>query len=96
MLNSEAFWTGYYAAQYERPDGIASRLGVSLADVEAVSMGYVRPMVPAGYRLLTVDLAAKHRTRMAAEAKARGIYMPDLASLTLQAVARDNLFAAVL
>ena len=96
MDNLTAFWIGCLAGHLLQPEAIADRLGRPLADVVAAMDGYTVPVVPAGHEVLTILLAAKTRTPMAREAHRRGLYMPDLASLTLATVARDNLFEAVL
>lgn len=48
------------------------------------------------YAPLLVAMAAKHRSKLCAEAKSRGMMMPDLAGKLLATVAADGLFGAVL
>ena len=48
------------------------------------------------YAPLLVAIAAKHRTKLCAEARSRGMMMPDLAGKLLATVAADGLFGAVL
>lgn len=48
------------------------------------------------YVLVPVAMAAKHRSKLCAEARSRGMMMPDLAGKLLATVAADGLFGAVL
>ena len=96
LSNRDAFWVGVFAGQGEAPECIAEQLGLPLVDVVAALAGYAAPPLPPGYERYNIMLAAKDRTRIAAEAVRRGIEMPDLASMVLQTVARDELFGAVL
>lgn len=48
------------------------------------------------YAPVLVGMAARHRTKLCAEARSRGLELPELASKLLAAVAADGLFEAVL
>lgn len=95
-------WAGIYAArEHLSPAQIADRLGegVTAAEIEAMfeaaGIDPFRPLQP-GNELVTVHLSAKHRTKLAAEARSRALLMPDFAGILLAKVAADGLFAAIL
>lgn len=99
--NRKAFWIGVYAGQGLTTPAICDRLadGVTPNVVRAMASdwGFTLPDdVPSSYGPVRVMLAAKDRTRIAAEAKARGVDMPDLCRMVLSQIARDQLWKAVL
>lgn len=83
------------------PAQIADRIGegVTAAQIERMfADAGIEPFkpLPPGIELVTVSLSAKHRTKLAAEARDRGLMMPDLAGVVLARVAADDLFGALL
>lgn len=96
MVNNQAFWAGYLLSDGNDPLAVAQRLGVSAEDLAEVMGGFSPPVLQPGCVMLSVGMAAKHRTLIAREAMYRGIEMTDLVSRAVTTTARDNLFAAVL
>ena len=99
--NRKAFWIGVYAGQGMSVPAICDRLadGVTVNTVSGM-MSHWGFRLPAdgkrSYGPVKVMLAAKDRTRIAAEAGARDIDMSELCRRVLASVARDQLWKAVL
>ena len=98
--NRQTFWIGCLAAQGLTLDVIAAHLADGTRPDAAGAIlrehGYVAPVYPPGHEPVVFFASAKHRTKIAAAARARGIEMPVLVGSVLQAVCRDDLFAKVL
>lgn len=98
--NRRAFWIGVYAGQGMSTPAICDRLGDGVTPNTISGMlshwGYRLPEGKHSYGPVKVMLAAKDRTRIAAEAKARDTDMSELSRRVLVAVARDQLWRAVL
>lgn len=99
--NERAFWAGVYAQQGLTSPAICARLGDGIEPGTVSGMlsrwGYKLPQgLKRTYGPVTVMLCAKDRTRLDAEARARGLDMPELCQRMLSMAARDGLFAAIL
>lgn len=99
--NDRAFWTGVYVQQGLTSTAICARLGEGIQPGTVSGLlsqwGYrLPPGLPRTYGPVTVNLCAKDRTRLDAEARARGLDMPELCARLLSMAARDGLFGAIL
>lgn len=99
--NRRAFWIGVYAGQGMSVPAICDRLADGIPPNSISGMmsqwGYTLPPdQKRSYGPVKVMLAAKDRTRIAAEAKARETSMSELCRRVLANVARDQLWKAVL
>lgn len=99
--NRKAFWIGYYAGQGLSAPAICDQLADGVAPNTVTGMlsqwGYTLPAEEKrSYGPIKVMLAAKDRTRIAAEAKAREVSMSELCRRVLVSTARDQLWKAVL
>jgi hypothetical protein len=99
--NDKAFWIGVYAGQGLSVPAICDRLNDGITPNSITGMmsqwGYrLPPELPHSYGPVRVMLSAKDRTRIAAEAKARDLDMSELCGRVLEAMARDNLWRAIL
>lgn len=92
---------GFRIARRVAPAQIAAELGHGLTAEDVLrfcaEVG-VEPPAPLarGVKIVDVVLASKHRTKLAAEARQRGIVLPDFCSQVLSTIARDRLLAAIL
>jgi len=92
---------GLLTARRMPPSAIADLVGggITAEDVRRYwnEFGLSPPAsLPRGYAIVDVALASKHRTKLAAEARQRGIVLPDLCAAVLSTIAADQLFAAIL
>lgn len=99
--NRKAFWIGVYTGQGMSVPAICDRLadGVSPNTVSGMlsQWGFRLPDdAKRSYGPVKVMLAAKDRTRIAAEARNREADMSELCRRVLVSVARDQLWKAVL
>jgi len=99
--NDLAFRIGLYAGQGLTSTSICDRVGDGIRPSSVTAMlhhwGHKLPSdQKRGYAPITLHLCAKDRTRLDAEAAARGITMPQLCERLLSMAARDQLFGAVL
>lgn len=99
--NRKAFWIGVYTGQGMSAPSICDRLSDGVAPNTVTGMlsqwGFTLPAEgKRSYGPVKVMLAAKDRTRIAAEAKTREIDMSELCRRVLANVARDQLWKAVL
>jgi hypothetical protein len=99
--NRTAFYIGLYAGQGMSSPAICAKLNDGITPNSITGMmsqwGYTLPQgEKRSYGPVKVMLAAKDRTRIAAEAKARETSMSELCRRVLANVARDQLWKAVL
>lgn len=98
--NKKCFHVGVMLAKGYSYPAIATQLadGTTKQDLTAMASfwGYVPKAKRRGYSIVEVSMAGRHRTKIAMEAIARGMDLPDLVSEVMAAVARDSLWAAVL
>lgn len=99
--NRKAFWIGVYTGQGMSIPAICARLadGVTPNTVSGMLTQWGYRLPEAGKRTygpVKVMLSARDRTRIAAEAGARGLDMSELCRQVLVNVARDELWKAVL
>jgi hypothetical protein len=99
--NKKAFWIGVYTGQGMSVPAICDRLadGVTPNTVSGMLSQWGFRLPDEGkrsYGPVKVILAAKDRTRIAAEAKTRDVAMSELCRRVLANVARDQLWKAVL
>lgn len=98
--NRKAFWIGVYTGQGMSIPAICDRLadGVTPNTVSGMltQWGFKLPEGKRTYGPVKVMLAARDRTRIAAEANQREIDMSELCRRVLANVARDELWKAVL
>lgn len=98
--NRKAFWIGVYTGQGMSAPAICDRLGDGVMPNTMTGMlhswGFALPEGKRSYGPVKVMLAARDRTKIAAEAKARDLDMSELCRRVLANVARDQLWKAVL
>lgn len=99
--NRKAFRIGVYVGQGYTSTTICEALGDGIQPNTLTGMvsqwGYRLPKDgPRSYGIVRVSLAAKDRTRIAAEAKARDLEMAELCQRALATMARDHLWRAIL
>lgn len=99
--NDRAFWIGVFAERGLSVPAICDWLNDGIPPNSITGMmsqwGYKLPAeLPHSYAHVRVPLSAKDRTRIAAEAKSRDLDMPELCGRVLEAMARDNLWRAIL
>jgi hypothetical protein len=98
--NRRAFWIGVYTGQGMSIPSICDRLGDGVPPNVVSGMlshwGFTLPEGKRSYGPVKVMLAARDRTKIAAEAKARETDMSELCRQVLVNVARDQLWKAVL
>ena len=98
--NRKAFWIGVYTGQGMSIPAICDRLndGVQPNTVSGMlhHWGFTLPEGKRSYGPVKVMLAARDRTKIAAEAKARDLDMSELCRQALSTLARDELWRAIL
>lgn len=98
--NRKAFWIGVYTGQGMSIPAVCARLDDGVPPNVLSGMlshwGFALPEGKRSYGPVKVMLAARDRTRIAAEARERDLDMSELCRRVLANVARDQLWKAVL